>query len=251
MKRLRCILIIIILFLQIIPAAIAAKQEAILLKCQIFRVMTNISGDTTLQEDIWADEDSPKVELKKAMSFLTAAKLTLGDNNFEVNDKGWFWNGKVIDFGPSEESSLPEDQIKIISSTNMMTNSGEMATIEISSKQKIQYFEKQEDGLFKLKEFEEPTQLRIESKAEKIDEKMIRISDLKFSLRLIKDREPIEGVNLPVGRPIIQSRDYTMNFKVVPGKDYGIIFHPGDGQGVLIIRLQANYVTESSSKENK
>ena len=155
MKRLRCILII-ILFLQIISAAIATKQEAILLKCQIFRVMTNLSGDTTLQEDIWADEDSPKVELKKAMSFLTAAKLTfrdnnfefndltaarltLGNNNFEVNDKGWFWNGKVIDFSPSEESSLPEDQIKIISSTNTMTNSGEMSTIEISSKQKIQY----------------------------------------------------------------------------------------------------------------
>jgi len=132
----------------------------------------------------------------------------------------------------------------------MVTNSSEMATIEISSKQKIQYIEKQENGLFKLKEFEEPTQLRIESKAEKVDEKMIRLSDFTFSLQLVKERESIPGVNLPVGRPILNSIKHSLSFKVIPGKDYGIIFHPGDGQGVLIIRLQANFVTESSVKEN-
>ena len=60
-----------------------------------------------------------------------------------------------------------------------------------------------------------------------------------LSLRLVERREPIPGVTLPVGRPILESQEYPTTMILIAGKDYGFLIYPGEGEGVLLFRIRA------------
>lgn len=255
-------------------------EEDISIQLQMFRVMGTLSGDTSLDEDVWAGSEPPGSELTKALTLFTRGHFRLGENVLEMKENGWFWNGAPLESDSSlnnisSESHMilkgkpsvsvkdnsamisaeriehvvseneSESPIRLISAPNILVRSGESAEYHITSKQKIEYFEQREDGLFELKKLEEPTWLEITMQVENEGQNRIRFSDLTFSLRSVEEREPIPAVTLPVGRPILQTREYKADIRVTSGKDYGFLLHPGQGQGVLIIRLRADLVTES------
>ena len=113
--------------------------------------------------------------------------------------------------------------------------------VQIKSQQPIQYFARRKDGLFELKQLELPTGLDIEIEAvEEEDKGYIRLTDMVMTMRSVEKREKIEGVNLSVGRPILGEQRYVFYFRVRPGKDYGILIRPKQGQGGLLIRLRAS-----------
>lgn len=244
MKRLTIVSSLMFLVVLISPIQ-ASGEETIAIQCQIFRVMGTLSGDTSLDGDIWAGGEAAGAKLTKALTLFTHGHFRLGEDVLEITKNGWFWNGACLDFGRAEEMGMPENQIQVIASPAILIESSESATIFISSNQKLEYFEKREDGLFELKHIQGPTGLKIEIRAESEGQNKIRIKYLTFSLRSVEEREPIPNVTLPVGRPILESREFKVDIEVTPGKDYGFILHPGQGQGVLIIRLRLDLITES------
>jgi hypothetical protein len=255
-------------------------EESISVQFQIFRVTGTLSGDTSLEEDVWAGSEPPGAELKKAVTIFTRGHFRLGENVLEMKESGWLWNGAPLESDSSLKDISSEGQltlkgkpsvsvkdndtfisaekmeyvasenesespIRLISAPKILVRSGDAAELQIISKQKIEYFEQREDGLFELKKLQEPTGLKMGIRAEREGQNKIRIKYLTFSLRSVEEREPIPNVTLPVGRPILQSREYKVDIEVTPGKDYGFLLHPGQGQGVLIIRLRLGLVTES------
>lgn len=262
----------------------ASGEEAISIQFQIFRVMGTLSGDTSLDEEFWAGSEAPGAKLTKALTVFTHGHFRLGENVLEITKNGWFWNGATLEFDSSLKDISTEGQvtlkgkpsvsvkgdrtfisaekiecvtsekesespIRLIAAPNILVRSGDAAELQITSKQRIEYFEKREDGLFELKHIQEPTGLKIEIRAESEGQNKIRIKYLTFSLRSVEEREPIPSVTLPVGPPILESREFKVDIEVTPGKDYGFILHPGQGQGVLIIRLRLGLVAESLDTE--
>ena len=277
MKRLRILSSLMLLVVFISPIQ-ASGEEAISIQLKLFRVMGTLSGDTSLDEDVWAGSEPPGAELTKALTIFTHGHFRLGENVLEMKENGWFWNGASLESDSSlnnisSESQLTlkgkpsvavkdngtfisaekiehvasekesESPIRLICAPNILVRSGEAADYHIVSKQEIEYFEQREDGLFELKKLQEPTWLEIEMQVESEGQNKIRFSELTFSLRSVEEREPIPGVTLPVGRPILQTREYKVNIRVTSGKDYGFLLHPGHGQGVLIIRLRLTRIT--------
>jgi len=79
--------------------------------------------------------------------------------------------------------------------------------------------------------------------------KRVHLANVTFSLRSVEKREPIPGLTLPVGRPILQTREYSAAIRVISGRDYGFVLNPGAGQGVLIVRLRAEPPPNSPDHE--
>ena len=62
--------------------------------------------------------------------------------------------------------------------------------------------------------------------------------EMKLMLRWVSKREPIPGVNLPIGRPILQEQDYWLRLFVRESKNYGILLRPEGNSGAIIIRIE-------------
>jgi len=248
----RLTLLVISLSLCLVPLVGAAETEPVYIRCQIFRVMGNMSAETSLESGVWAREEPPGVEFKQALTLFTEGRFQLGDDLLESNDKGWFWNGTPLSFDAAEGVSLPAEQIRLISAPTFLTQVGQPVSLSVSSTQKIEYFEKRDDGLFELKRLQEPTALNIELQLEEEGSdrgKRVHLANVTFSLRSVEKREPIPGLTLPVGRPILQTREYSAAIRVISGRDYGFVLNPGAGQGVLIVRLRAEPPPNSPDHE--
>lgn len=222
----------------------------ILTELQIFRVTGSLSGDTTLTEDIWAGTEKAGAERIKALTLFTAAKLKIGEDTLIAAQKNWSWNGKSagMDKTPSFE------HMKLLHSPRAMINSGETAEINIISQQPLEYFERRSGDMFELKRKVEETGLKISITAEEESSGKIHLTEIKFSLRSVGERKPIRGVSLPVGEPIINDQEITADLRLTPGKYYGLMLHPSEGQGLLIVRLRVKSLepvsdsTESSKQ---
>ena len=248
----RLTLLVISLSLCLVPLVGAAETEPVYIRCQIFRVMGNMSAETSLENGVWASEEPPGVESKQALTLFTGGRFQLDDDLLESNDKGWFWNGTPLTFDAATKVSLPADQIRLISAPTFLAQVGQPVTVSVSSTQKIEYFERRDDGLFELKRLKEPTALNIELRLEEGGsdrEKRAYLANVTFSLRSVEKREPIPDLTLPVGRPVLQTREFSAAISVVSGRDYGFVLNPGAGQGVLIVRLRAEPPPDSLDHE--
>ena len=241
-----CILMTLLISMLMLSPGIGNGKEYIQIRCQLFRILSSLSGDTSLEEYVWPEQTTPDPELKKTLTILTKADLRLDTDRLIVNDKGWFWNGKKLGFDSSSTLIIPESRMNLVSSPSILVKDGDFASIVISSDQSIEYMEKRDDGLFELKKVPERTGLEIELSVNKEAGDKIRIRDLKFLLKSIEKREQIPGLTLPVGRPILKTRTFELDLRITEGKDYGFILHPGDGQGVLIIRFGTEIVKEKN-----
>ena len=126
----------------------------------------------------------------------------------------------------------------MIYSPNILKKNKEPARMKIEAKQPFQYFEKKENNLFELKEMHLPVGMHIHMRSEAKDKNTFLISDFKVFLQFVNQREKIRGVNLPVGKPILQKQEFNMKLQVKKNKNYGILIRPDDGDGVILIRLK-------------
>jgi len=220
---------------------------------RLYRILDHLSGETSLDENIWAGKEPPSLEQKKSLTPFTSARFQLGKNRFEIGDKGWFWNGANMDDRTSQTQALWDstNSISLMIAPRIRVLNGEVAVIAVESVRKLEYFERRSDGLFELKGMYEPTGLDIKTTPTLENDGRIRLN-LEIVLRSVEKREPIPGVTLQVGRPILQMREHKAELLVRPGKEYGILLHAGDdGQGVLIFRLQLGIAKPAAGRDEK
>jgi len=127
----------------------------------------------------------------------------------------------LISFDNAGEGlKLTADRMEVLTSPQILTKANSDSEIYIISEAPIQYFEKMKDGNFALKE-EKGVKLGLTFKVKVIP---VAGSDttVKFeshtSISVLKSRKKIDGVNLPVGAPIISERKDDTTATVALGK---------------------------------
>ncbi len=241
-----CSVIFILCTMLIFNASGAAEQ--IKVNIALFRCSTNLSGDTSLEDDVFIDKNMLSQDDKKALTIFTKAKLNFNENILTADKEGWKWNGSAFDFESLKKIQYPQDKVTLMSSPQIIVSEKETASINISSQQKIEYFEKSDNGLFELKSLEEPTGLEIEVTGEKIDTENIKLTDFTLSVRFVEKREGIKDTTLDVGKPVLKDKKFIMNLKLKNGKDYGILLFPQDGQGFLMLKIKTELMPKTQNK---
>jgi len=225
-----------LLFLGILPAQ--AEEQKVRYRLQVFHIRTNIHNKTSLSENIWAGSKEAGEKAKKNITLFDSGQFRLRRDRLVINEKGCFWNKTKLTFDEGYKQKLPSDKIKLIYSPNILKKNKESARMKIEAKQPFQYFEKKENNLFELKEMHLPVGMHIHMRSEAKDKNTFLISDFKVFLQFVNQREKIRGVNLPVGKPILQKQEFNMKLQVKKNKNYGILIRPEDGDGVILIRLK-------------
>lgn len=206
----------------------------VLLTFHLIRVYGDISGETSLTDNLWSGIKDEKLEAQKGpFTFFTLAKLTVAGVKLRADESGWTWDG--------EEKPSKGKKVELIASPRVMVALPNSFKIAISSEQAIEYFEKRPDGLFELKMAREETGLSVSGIPEMGESGRIVLRDLTIGLRSVEKRQPIEGVSLDVGRPIVETREHKTVIAVKPNRDYGIEFIT-EGYGFLIMRLRVDLV---------
>jgi len=254
----RLSLFFILFGLSMLPGAVGAVDKdkndvRFVGEYRLYRVLERLSGETSLDENIWAGKEAPSLEQKKSLTPFTSAKFQLGKNRFEIGDKGWFWDGASMDDRTTRTQALWDsiNSIALMSASRVRVPNGKAVNIQVGSLQKLEYFEQRGDGFFELKRLDKPTGLDILMILTLEKDGRIRLN-LEIVLRSVEKREPVPGVTLQVGRPILQSREHKAELLVRPGKEYGILLHAGDeGQGVLIFRLQLGIAKPAAGSDER
>jgi len=219
----------------------ADEKNQIRVQLQIFRLRGDLPGKIHVDESIWTTDNTPSKWENKVKVF-NRAQFEVGKNKLEFKDGRCFWNNKKMPISGRLDLKLPANLIRLIYSPDIAMKEHGSRKYKIESMQPIQYFAKRDDGLFELKEVELATGLDIEvTKAtEEEDKGYIKLEDLLMTMRSVVKREKIQGVNLPVGLPVLGEEKYDFYFRVRPGKDYGVLIRPGRGHGGLLIRMRAS-----------
>ena len=250
-------LVTLIMVCVLLPVAGLCSDDAITVQCQIFRIIKSLSGNTAINAKTlsleFKETDGPTNNLSssKFLTGFTEGHFKLGEDILEINKDGWFWNKTPLGFSNSNTLTFPENKIRCIIPPVFTTSPGKASTISVVSEQRIEYFEKRDDNLFELRTSDETTGLEISMIIKEGADDSYILSDLIFSLKSVEKREQIPDVTLPVGRPILETRNYCINAIVARSKDCGFILHPGDGQGLLIVRLQVSPARELLTTANQ
>lgn len=224
----------------------AAEKEQFQIQSQMFWVRGSLSGETALDEEIWAGKRPQYLDIQKTLSYFTSARFQVGGDRLVINENGWLWNDKKFN-DPGTQWTIPSSAAShALVVPRISVLDGEIANITMQSDQEIEYFEQSSPDTFKLRKLKEPTGLRIVLRPEREREDRIRLSELTLSIRVVEKREPIPGVTLQVGRPILQTREYrAAPIRVRPAKDYGILLSLGRDQGVLIFRFRVGPASDT------
>lgn len=221
------------------PAA-AAEPEAVRITAQFFRILGNVSGDTSLTDNIWAGA-VPKPEEEKEFAFFTIAKLTLADHRLIVDDKGWHWEDKQLLFGGG---------VLLIASPTILTLLGKEVEISVSSDQALEYFIPKGGPLYELKKIQKPMGLGLKVTVEKDTADRVHLKDLTIFSRLVETRKPLEGTTLNVGEPVVKSKEHKADLHLKLSKDYGFQLLMNDGQGFLLGRLRVEPASAPAAKSS-
>jgi hypothetical protein len=252
----RIIMMLLTSHLFILCASAQTESEQFLIEFQVFRIESILSGDASLDEEFWAGAKPMEADLKKAITLFTTGRFKLGESLLEMDTKGWRWNGTPLPFSgtdvissPTARLNLPGNQILGFGepvSPRIVVVSGETSSFNYEDARGIEYLERRSDGLFDLKQSAESTGFGIKTSARREKDGRLSLSDLTFSLRSVEKRKSIPGVTLQIGEPLLQTRKYTLDLQVSSGKEYGVLLHPGDGPGLLLIRLRARILPAAS-----
>ena len=238
----------------LVPTKVFAPEDQenqIQVLCQIFRIRGAVQSDISEDTDLWTD-DLPG-ELKGMVKIFSKGSFNFGNDKLEFKkEKECRWNDEKM---PMEASMKPHrfnSKLSRIFSPEILLYEHSSGNFNVEATQPIQYFSKRPDGLFELKEMELRTGLGIEIGKGTEDEKEddIRLSGFKMTIRSVEKREPIEGVNLSVGKPVLSEQKYGFSLRLDPGEDYGILIKPKNGLGALLLRLRANS-TASNTYDGK
>jgi hypothetical protein len=213
-----------------LPWVVLGKEKVITTEVDVYRIRGNISGETSLTDNIWEglSEDSPRAR-KGSFTFFTLANLAVANVKLEAREDGWTWDGK---------SEPPKGgKIDVLARPRFSSARGERFTATIGSQEPLQYFEKRPDGLFELKTWDTLLGISLKAMMDEGGSGRLVVRNLKIAGNLVTKRRPIEGVTLDVGAPIIEEYETTVSLK--PDRYYGIELIT-EGQGFLLIRLRVS-----------
>ena len=210
------------------------RAKQILLECKVFEIRGDVSGDTSLTEDIWVGTGrKPNLDEEKPYNIFVLAKLNVGSGKLEADSKCWSW-----------DDELP-DEVTVVCSPQVLMPLGQSFVVAIGEQSIHQYFQRRDDGLYELEEIAmENPGLMLQGTVEEGPDDIIILRDLKFETTLVTERQPIEGVDLNVGKPVFRSSEFVTTMAVKPQQYYGIqIF--AEARGHFIIQLRATWHSEN------
>ena len=152
----------------------------------------------------------------------------------------WMKNGAM-----TTESDRPDDAKAeskppwtIIASPAIQVLLNQPAAIKVG--QPVVYLEKRADGLFESRTTAENVEgVSIELTASKVLPKGIRFTGVQAKVHRIADREPVEGLALPVGKPRIETRETSLDITLDDGRVAIIPLPQAENEPAILIFLTA------------
>lgn len=215
----------------------AVAKNHVLIEFEVYRVEGDISFQATqlqiqpLPPDTIAEDNARSTE--GSVLLFRAAKLRLGGVSLVADATGWRWSGKDL---PPQDS-----EIERIASPKIMVLAGETFQVQIGSRQPIEYFERRPDGLFEFKKSDAETGLSLSCKVEEAKKGCVLLRDLTIKLASVENRQPVEGVSLDVGQPIVRIQESMLTVAIRLDEYQGMLLR-SDRYGSLLIRLKVSSV---------
>jgi hypothetical protein len=232
------------------PAADAPSSGQVMILFEVYRISGDISGDTSLTDGVFERVEqytsSPAQSAAGSrVSFFTIADLKIAGLRFKADGTTWTWNGQ-----PQPPKS---DRVTVISRPRVMVAMPNTFEIMVGAQVPIQYFEpattgtvkareggaeeSETSGTFRLKTVYEDTGLKIKARVERGPSDRILLRDATFSFKTIEQRQPLLGVTLDVGRPIISASEFVTTIALKPGMEYGALYS-AKTHGTLLFRIR-------------
>jgi hypothetical protein len=251
MKRSLLLLMPIVLWASA-PLCNAQEGTAYKIRCQIFRVQDNLSGDTSLTDAIWPEGKAPEDGTQKDLTWFTIATLKIGSKHLDVGKNGWSWDTKPIGWDDSGsafgESSDKGDRtpLSFVAAPTVIVGEADKASLRLGSDIPFEYFEKASDHaktsetLYALRRAPVETGFELQCTPRKQGDRIL-LDGLTFRLLSVGEREPVDGVTmLMVGKPIQKEIKVETSAALKLNADYGALLMPGEGQGLLLIRIRVD-----------
>ena len=212
------------------PQVNAEEEVPVQVQMKVYRVYGDISGDTSLTENLWHGLDRDKIAARQGpYIFFTLAQLTLADVHLDANSQGWSWDG---------ESEPPSGKrVELIAAPTVLVNDGQPFSVEVASEKPIEYFEKRPDGLFEWKQLLATTGYSVSATVERGKGGRLLLRDFLRKATTIEKRKKLEGVSLDVGEPILRTDEDEITIAVQPNRYYGIEVLT-EGYGLLLVQLR-------------
>lgn len=142
---------------------------------------------------------------------------------------------------PSDAKAEGKPPWSIIAAPAIQVLLKQAAAIKVG--QPVVYLEKRADGLFESRTTAENVEgVSIELTASKILPKGIRFTGVQAKVHRIADREPVEGLALPVGKPRIETRETSLDITLDDGRVAIIPLPQGEHEPAILIFLSAQRV---------
>lgn len=167
------------------PAQSTSVAPAYTIDFRIYQVLTSIEGNGLTSQT-----------LPGLAGWVQIIHERLDDTDLVMDGSTLTWNGKETPENP---------RIVPISTPQIMTLAGERAVLEVGQEQPVQYMKPAEDGQLELVALDdEKIGLTVAvTPAQDVPGPMLVDLALAFRYTWVKAREAVDGVNLPVGKPVL------------------------------------------------
>jgi hypothetical protein len=197
------------------PRAAGSKQYEITI--QLYQALTGLSGGGLTSQTLPGVTGSFQI-VNEVLDGVTLA----------MDGSTLTWDGKDAPDNP---------RIMRIGSPRIVTRENTAALLEVKNEELNQYFERKENNLFELKtlESDESTGFSIAVTPRVASDSPDQLDcDFSFRYTWIRDREPVDGVRLAVGKPILGSAktEGKLGCRLGQWTCYRTIL---DGEGILYV----------------
>ena len=200
-----------------------ATEKQYVFNIAIYQILTNVTGNGLISQTL------PGVE-----GWVQIIHEKLDDVELVMEGNTLTWNGQPEPYNP---------RIMRLYKPNIMTQEGGRADMVVGGGESdVQYMTRREDGLFELHTM--PLGQEYHTLGMKLsvlptpsDRPEIINCDLKFAYTWIKDRERIEGVWLPVGKPVIAQSASSGNVMMELGK-WSCLQLSADSEGHIYVFIK-------------
>ena len=194
-----------------------ATEKQYVFNIAIYQILTNVTGNGLTTRTL------PGVE-----GWVQVIHEKLDNVELVMEGDAITWNGQPEPDNP---------RIMSLAKPNIITQEGERATMVVGD-ESVQYMTRREDGLFELHTMPQPLGMKLSLLPAPSDRPGIINCDLKFHYNWIKDRERIEGVGLPVGKPVIADVGTSGNVMMELGK-WSCLQLSADSEGHIYVFIKA------------
>ncbi len=230
----------VLLALVVSQSRFAYAQDQVMVKFEVYKATGDISGKTSLTDNIWSGLKGERLEAKKGpFTFFTLADLTVAAVRLKAGEHGWTWDGK--DRPPRTTRGR---RIERVATPRVIQLVGKSFEVSVTASEPVEYFEERDDGLFEHRISSETPGLSISTRIEEGVDGRIVLRNLTLETKTVTEREPLRGVGLRVGRPVFASERIETTISLKPDRNYGIQVVT-KSEGVLFIRVRVERLGET------